>query len=51
VPPTPPHINVKFAAAYAKSILKGDPESLAMIRQTLRDTIGSWLPRRNPAKA
>jgi pyruvate dehydrogenase (quinone) len=44
VPPTPPHITVEFAAAYAKAILRGDPDARGVIRQTLRDTIVSYLP-------
>ncbi|HZV00340.1 MAG TPA: thiamine pyrophosphate-requiring protein [Planctomycetota bacterium] len=47
VPSTPPHITTKFAVAYAKAILKGDPDARSMIRQTLRDTIGAHLA---PAK-
>jgi pyruvate dehydrogenase (quinone) len=44
VPPLPPHISFEQAQAYLSSIIKGDPEAMAMIRQTARDLAGSWLP-------
>ncbi|MBI5545237.1 MAG: thiamine pyrophosphate-requiring protein [Deltaproteobacteria bacterium] len=39
VPPMPPHITLEQAKAYGLAVLKGDPESRAMIRQTFRDFI------------
>ncbi|HVX95664.1 MAG TPA: thiamine pyrophosphate-requiring protein, partial [Polyangia bacterium] len=46
VPPLPPHITFKQAKAFASSILKGDPEWPAMVRQSYRDMIESWIPHR-----
>jgi pyruvate dehydrogenase (quinone) len=34
VPPLPPHITFEQAAAFASSILSGDPNKLAMIRRS-----------------
>ncbi|HEY3450959.1 MAG TPA: thiamine pyrophosphate-requiring protein [Myxococcales bacterium] len=39
VPPLPPHITLEQAKAYSKALLKGDPDSRAMIRQTFKDFI------------
>jgi pyruvate dehydrogenase (quinone) len=44
VPPLPPHITFEQAQAYLSSIIKGDPDTMAMIRQTARDLTSSWLP-------
>ena len=44
VPPLPPHITFEQARAYLSSIIKGDPDTMAMIRQTARDLTSSWLP-------
>ncbi len=37
VPPLPPHIRLKQAKGFASSLAKGDPNELAIVRQTLRD--------------
>jgi pyruvate dehydrogenase (quinone) len=44
VPPLPPHITLKQAAALSSSLLKGDPNRRGVIRQTYRDMIESWKP-------
>jgi pyruvate dehydrogenase (quinone) len=44
VPPLPPHISFEQAQGYLSSIIKGDPDAMAMIRQTARELASSWLP-------
>jgi len=39
VPPLPPHITVAQAKAYAEAVLKGDPDTRAMVRQSIKDFI------------
>jgi pyruvate dehydrogenase (quinone) len=45
VPPLPPHISFEQARAYLSSIVKGDPDAMAMVKQTARQLVGAWLPR------
>lgn len=44
VPPLPPHISLSQATAYAKAIVKGDPDAWATVRASLRDMSESYLP-------
>ncbi|MDB6121895.1 MAG: Pyruvate oxidase [Pedosphaera sp.] len=44
VPTLPPHISQEQAINYAKAIIKGDPNSRAMIRQSYKEMVDSWLP-------
>jgi pyruvate dehydrogenase (quinone) len=44
VPPIPPHISLAQARAYLSSIVKGDPDAMAMVKQTAKDLVGAWLP-------
>jgi pyruvate dehydrogenase (quinone) len=44
VPPLPPHISFGQAQAYLSSIVKGDPDAMAMVKQTTKDLVGPWLP-------
>jgi pyruvate dehydrogenase (quinone) len=44
VPPLPPHISFQQAQAYLSSIIKGDPDAMAMVKQTAKDLVGAWLP-------
>jgi pyruvate dehydrogenase (quinone) len=46
VPPLPPHITLKQAGALTSALLAGDPGTRGIIRQTYRDMIASWIPRR-----
>lgn len=46
VPPLPPHITFEQAKAFLSSVLKGDPESGAFIRQTFRHTVAPYLPKK-----
>jgi pyruvate dehydrogenase (quinone) len=44
VPPIPPHISAEQARHYARAILKGDPDSWAIVRASFRDMVESFLP-------
>lgn len=44
VPPLPPHISLSQAQAYLSSIIKGDPDAMAMVKQTAKDLVGAWFP-------
>ena len=46
VPPLPPHITWDQAKAFASSVWKGDAEALGFIRQTIKDAVESYVPRR-----
>ncbi|MGB8704002.1 MAG: thiamine pyrophosphate-requiring protein [Gillisia sp.] len=42
VPPLPPHIKVKQAKAFVSALLKGDPESIDMIKQSWKGMISEY---------
>lgn len=42
VPPLPPHVKPEQAAAFVKALLKGDPESIDMIKQSWKDLISEY---------
>ena len=44
VPPLPPHITLTQAKAFASTLLKGDPNELGIIRQSVRDLMAGHLP-------
>jgi len=44
VPPLPPHISFKQAKAFTSAIVKGDEDAWAMIKQTYKDIVDSYLP-------
>ena len=44
VPPLPPHITLAQAAAFTKTLMKGDPDELSIIRQSVRDLMAGLLP-------
>jgi pyruvate dehydrogenase (quinone) len=46
VPPLPPHISFAQAKAMASSVLKGDPEWRAVVRQIYREMLATWKPHR-----
>jgi pyruvate dehydrogenase (quinone) len=46
VPTLPPHISFAEAEAYAKALFKGDPEEIGIIKQTFKDAIESFVPRK-----
>ena len=46
VPPLPPHITFEHAKALTSTLLKRDPGSRGIIRQTLRDKVEEFIPRR-----
>ena len=37
VPPLPPHIRLKQAKGFASSLIKGDPNELGIVRQSIRE--------------
>jgi pyruvate dehydrogenase (quinone) len=43
VPPLPPHISFRQARHYLLSILKGDPDTMGMAKQTTKEVVSSWL--------
>jgi pyruvate dehydrogenase (quinone) len=45
VPTLPPHISMEQAINYSKSLLKGDPDSRAMIYESYKQMLDTWLPR------
>jgi pyruvate dehydrogenase (quinone) len=47
VPPLPPHITVKQATQFMRSIVKGDPDAGDMIRRSFRDLVENYLPHRS----
>ncbi|MDQ6890600.1 MAG: thiamine pyrophosphate-requiring protein, partial [Bacteroidota bacterium] len=44
VPPLPPHITFKEAKAFVSSMVKGDPNTWDMIKQSWKDVIENYLP-------
>lgn len=44
VPPLPPDVSVKQASAYFSALLKGDPDALAIIKATIKETWDGWFP-------
>lgn len=44
VPPLPPHITLAQAKAFTSTLLKGDPNEVGIIRQSLRDLMAGHLP-------
>jgi len=40
-PMMPPHITLKEVTAYAKSVLKGDPDAKHMIGETIKTAVAS----------
>lgn len=46
VPPLPPHITLKQAAAYSSALLKGDPEEGGIVKQTIKDAMATVLPQK-----
>jgi pyruvate dehydrogenase (quinone) len=46
VPPLPPHITIEQAKAFSSAILKGDPASREVIKQSLRQKVEEFLPGR-----
>ncbi|HZR47010.1 MAG TPA: thiamine pyrophosphate-requiring protein [Candidatus Manganitrophaceae bacterium] len=46
VPPLPPHITFEQAKSFAKSIFKGDPDAIGVIRQSFKDLVEQYLPYR-----
>ncbi len=47
VPPLPPHISFKQAKAFISSMVKGDPDSWEMIKQSWKAVIENYLPHKS----
>jgi pyruvate dehydrogenase (quinone) len=47
VPPIPPTITYEQAKNYTSAVLKGDPDALEMIRESLQEVWASMFPKRN----
>ncbi len=46
VPPLPPHITYGQAKSYAQAVLKGDPDALGIIWQSVKESLQGVLPGR-----
>lgn len=44
VPPLPPYVNLKQARAYLSALLHQDPDAIAVVKATLKETWDSWFP-------
>ncbi|HEU4375413.1 MAG TPA: thiamine pyrophosphate-requiring protein [Telluria sp.] len=44
VPPLPPDVSLDQAKAYLSALIKGDPESVAIVRATARQLWQEWFP-------
>lgn len=44
VPRLPPDVPLKQPRAYFSALLKGDPDSIAIIKATIKETWDSWFP-------
>jgi pyruvate dehydrogenase (quinone) len=47
VPPLPPDVSLKQARAYFMALLKGDPDSIAIIKATIKETWDEWFPAKH----
>ena len=45
-PPLPPHITIKQAKDFATSIVKGDPDRVAIATEAIREKIDEFVPGR-----
>jgi len=39
VPPLPPHLTFKQARAYSSAILRGDPDTRGIVRETIKEVL------------
>jgi pyruvate dehydrogenase (quinone) len=44
VAPLPPHVSAKQALAYARALLKGDPDAMGIVTSTIKETWDSLFP-------
>jgi len=44
VPPLPPDVSPKQAKAYFAALLKGDPDALATVKASIKETWEAWFP-------
>jgi pyruvate dehydrogenase (quinone) len=47
VPPLPPHITLQQAKAYVSALMKGDPNTGGVLRQSFRDMVEGFLPKKS----
>jgi pyruvate dehydrogenase (quinone) len=47
VPPLPPHLTYEQAKSYAQSLLKGDPEAVGIVWQSIKEAMQGILPSRH----
>jgi pyruvate dehydrogenase (quinone) len=47
VPPLPPHITYEQAKKYTQALLKGDPDAVGIIWQSLKQSMQGVLPSRD----
>jgi len=45
VPPLPPHVSMKQARAYMSALLKGDPDSIGVIKSSAKEVWASFFPK------
>jgi pyruvate dehydrogenase (quinone) len=50
VPPLPPHVPLEHAKGVVSSVLKGDPDSADMIRQTVKGKVRELFAPRRPGR-
>jgi pyruvate dehydrogenase (quinone) len=46
VPPLPPHISLEQAKAFTFALAKGDPDSIGIIKQSIKGMAEEYLPHR-----
>jgi pyruvate dehydrogenase (quinone) len=46
VPPLPPHITLEQARNFTASMLRGDPRAAGVLRQTVKEMVGTLVPGR-----
>jgi pyruvate dehydrogenase (quinone) len=47
VPPLPPHIKYEQAKKYAQALLKGDPDAVGIVWQSIKQSMQGVLPSRD----
>jgi pyruvate dehydrogenase (quinone) len=47
VPPLPPHLTYEQAKNYAQAVLKGDPDAIGIVWQSVKEGLQGVLPSRD----
>jgi pyruvate dehydrogenase (quinone) len=50
VPPLPPNVTLRNAAAMMRTLWKGDPDAVDMVKDTARDLVEGFLPQGRPPR-